>query len=139
MALIFPLLILGIFFITSARTNCANRVCATSNELTNIFSVFWRDCKCCTLVIASKRCSEVHCRTSKKELNSASVKTSNWFLYFKKKNPQPKAVHLSLVDFKKKKKKALSLDLSALKVVTVILIKGLICKFFPTDYATMLY
>lgn len=36
--------------------------------------------------------------------NSASVKTSNWFLYFKKKNPQPKAVHLSLVDLKKKKK-----------------------------------
>lgn len=39
MAVIFPLLILGIFFITTARTNCVNRVRATSNELTNIFSV----------------------------------------------------------------------------------------------------
>lgn len=101
---IFPLLILWIFFIVAARTNFVSRIRAVIlvvMSLQILFLLCWRDCKCSTPVIACKSCSEVHCRASKKELNSASVKTSNWFSYKKKKNPQPKAVRLSLEDKKK--------------------------------------
>lgn len=68
---IFPLLILWIFFIIGARTNCARRIRAVIlvvMSLQILFLFCWRDCKCSTLVIACKSCSEVHCKTSKKRI-----------------------------------------------------------------------
>lgn len=122
---------------------CKNKLCKTysccysgSNELTNTFSVLLEGLQ---MLYSS--------HSLQKLLRSAlqNIKKKNWIqlqsrrvigFHTKKKNPQPKAVHLSLED---KKSPEFGFDCPPSEVITVILINGQIYKFSPTDSATMLY